>query len=121
MTSGERRQASSSAQVPRMFVSKVEIGLRLAIADDRLGRQVDDRVDLVLAEGPLEHRLVAHVAADQLDPVGQAAADELALGHPVADQADDVGPGSSRRRTSQPPTRPVAPVTRVGRSLQKCS
>ena len=47
-----------------MFVSNVETGLRLAIADDRLRREVEDRVDLVLAERALEQRLIADVAAD---------------------------------------------------------
>ena len=37
-----------------MFVSNVETGLRFAIADDRLRREVEDRVDLVLAEHALE-------------------------------------------------------------------
>ena len=48
-------------------------------------------VDLVLAERALEQRAVADVAADHADPLEQAGADQLALGHPVAQQADHVG------------------------------
>ena len=78
-----------------MFVSNVEIGLRLAIADDRLRGEVEDGVDLVLAEGALEGLEVADVAADDVHADRAApAAHQLALRHPVAHQADDVGAGS---------------------------
>jgi len=36
-----------------MFASNVGTGERLAVADDRLGREVEHGVDLVLAERPL--------------------------------------------------------------------
>ena len=103
-----------------MFDSKVETGLRLATPHDRLGREVDDGVDLVLAQRPLQQRLVADVAADQVHPADQVRLDQLALREPSrARRQTTFASSSSRRRTTQPPTRPVAPVTRVGRSCQK--
>src|SRR5262249_50637425 len=68
---------------------------RVAVGDpdDRLGRQVEGRGDLELAQGPLDRRLVADVAADDLHPVDQPGPHQLALGHPVAHQADHVRPG----------------------------
>ena len=100
-----------------MLASNVDTGLRLAIVDDRLRGQVDDGVDLVFAEHALQQRLVAHVAADDLHPFELPRPHQLALRHPVAHQADDVGARRRRgARTSQEPTRPVAPVTSVGRS-----
>ena len=85
-----------------MFVSNVETGLRFAIADDRLRREVEHRVDLVLAERALEQRLIADVAADDLDALEQAAAHELGLRHPVAHEADDVGACARASRRTQP-------------------
>ena len=101
-----------------MFASKVETGLRLAMPDDRLRGQVEDGVDLVLAQGPLEQRLVADVAADDLDPVDQPRRTSSLCGTQSRTRQTTSAPASSSRRTSQPPTSPVAPVTRVGRSVQ---
>ena len=81
-----------------MLVSNVEIGIAVGDADDRLGGQVEDGVDFVFAERALRYRLVADVAADDLDAFDQPRAHELGLRHPVAHQADDVGPGLGKRR-----------------------
>ena len=88
-------------------------------ADGRLRRQVEDGRDLVLAERALERLLIADVAAHDPDPVEQSGRRRA----PSA--APSRAPGRRRRRrqrascrTSQPPRRPVAPVTKTGRSRQ---
>ncbi len=47
-----------------MLVSNVRDGIAVGDADDGLRGEVEDGVDLVLAERALEQRLVADVAAD---------------------------------------------------------
>ena len=76
---------------------RVERGDRIAVgdADGRLRRQVEDRRDLVLAERALERLLIAHVAADDADPVEQSGGDQLRARHPVAHQATTSAPGAS--------------------------
>ena len=90
---GLRRHASSSAQVPRMFVSSGRTGLRFATLDRRLSRQVKDGRDLVFAERALECRLVAHVAPDHPDAVDESFGDHLRPRNPVADQGHDIRAG----------------------------
>src|SRR5262245_61963342 len=74
-----------------------DIGLegrdRVAIcdADDRLCREMNDRIDLVLAKGALDECLLAHVSSNGPDLFRQAGADELGMRHRVADQADKIG------------------------------
>ena len=91
---------------------------RVAVRDshDRLRRQMEDRVDLVLAENPL-YRVPDRGRRRERHVPGrvEVVANQLGLRHPVADQADDVC--AARRSGVAParlPTSPVAPVTSVG-------
>ena len=67
-TVGLRRHASSSAQVPRMFVSSVETGFRFATPTVVCAARWSTVVDFVLAQRALERLLIAHVAAHDPDP-----------------------------------------------------
>ena len=93
LTAGERRQASSSAQVPWMFVSKVETGLRLAMPTIVWAARWKT---VSISYSPRARSSSAWSRTSPRTTLTRSirpAADELALRHPVADQADDVGPG----------------------------
>ncbi len=70
------------------------------------GGRVDDAADALAGAG--EGVLVGEVAADELG--GQV----LGLRAGAADQGADGLPSSARRRQRAPPTRPVAPVIKIG-------
>ena len=57
-----RRQASSNSQVPSMFERNVPSRVAQRVLDDRLRGEVEDGVDLVLGEHPLDQPPVTHVA-----------------------------------------------------------
>ena len=67
-------------------------GVPIGDRDDGLRREVNDGLDLVFTQDPLQGRLIANVTADHLDALELARPDELALGHPVTNQANDVSP-----------------------------
>ncbi len=69
-------------------------GIPVGHADDGLRRQVEHRVDLVLAEYALDQRLVADVATHSGDSAEEPAAHELTLRHPVTQETDDLRPGA---------------------------
>src|SRR6185436_12663786 len=59
-------------------------------ADDRLGGEVDDGINLVFAEGSLHQGLIAQVATDDADAFQQPAPDQFAVRIVVAQQAHHV-------------------------------
>ena len=65
-------------------------------ADDRLGTQVKDRVDLVLVQRPEQRGMILEFASDDLAAVKGAGGHGAAVGHPVADQ--DRDPGTARQQ-----------------------
>ena len=105
-----------------MLVSKVETGLRLAMPTMVCAARWKTVSISYSPRTRFEQGLVADVAADDLDPIDEAGADQLRAGHPVADQADDVGPGvaGAVAPASRRPAR-WRPVTSVGRSRQKAA
>ena len=95
-------------------------GIPVRHADRRLGGQMEDGRDFVLAERALDRLLIAHVTANHPDAFDQSGRRRAPSGEPSR------APGRRRRRrprgdacTSQPPTSPVAPVTKTGLSRQK--
>src|ERR1700733_12596780 len=58
-------------------------------------------------------------AARWMNLVDNVGSDQLSLRHPIADEADYVGACFHQTGVSQLPTKPVAPVTRTGRSPPK--
>ena len=101
-----------------MFVVERRSRVAVGDADDRLGGQVEYRVHLVLAENPLErawsHRSPADDVARRAVPL-RTSSD---CGTQSRTRHVTSAPSSSSRGTSQLPTRPVPPVTNVGRSRQ---
>ena len=91
LTAGLRRAASSSAQVPPMLVSNVDDRIAVGDADDGLGRQMEHRVDLVLAERAFEQHLIAHIAAHDAHPPVETEFDKAGARHPVAHERNDIG------------------------------
>ena len=92
-TVGLRRHASSSAQVPRIFVSSVETGFRFATPTVVCAARWMTVDDFVLAERALERLLIPHVASNHPDLFDQARRHELRARNPVAHEGHDVGAG----------------------------
>src|SRR5215213_1328117 len=96
-----RRPAARLEQRPRSLNVRLEggDGISLRHADDRLCREMEHGVHLVLAQHALQKRLIANVAADRPHPSERAAPHELTLRYPVAHQTHDVGAfGDQSRR-----------------------
>ena len=108
--------------MPATLVSKVETGLRLAMVTIVCAARWKTVSISYSPSDALEQRLVAHVAADDLDAVDEVVANQLGLRHPVAHEADDVGsrgdqpahePASDEARAAGDQRRPVAPERRL--------
>ena len=72
-------------QVPSASDVRFEGGEWVAVGDrhDRLGRQVDDRIDLVFAQAPFEHRAFPDVAAYHRHLLDLARTHQFTLRHPI--------------------------------------
>lgn len=91
--------------VPGSFDVRLERPDRIAVRDpnDRLRREVENGVDLVLAVGAHQERQIGEIAADQADAIQRAAAGQVAQGHLVADQTHDLrAPGDEFGGQSRP-------------------
>src|SRR5439155_18861357 len=64
--------------------------------DDRLGGQMEDGVDLELAEDAFQKIALADIAAYDGDIVDAAGAHDLGRRDPVADNGDDIGLGGAQ-------------------------
>ena len=120
----DRRAAAAGLQQrPGALDVGLEGGDRVAVgdADDGLRRQVDDGVDLVLAERAFEQSLVATSPRTTLTRSSSAERTSSDCGTQSRTRQTTSAPAASSALTSQLPTRPVAPVTKVGRSSQKLS
>src|ERR1035437_6062608 len=116
--SGLRRAASSSAHVPRMLVSSVEMGFRFAtptIACAARWKTVS------ISYSPSERSSTSWSRTSPRTTVtlfSRPVPSSVLRGTQSRTSAVTLAPSSTSRRTSQPPSSPVAPVTNTGRSCQ---
>ena len=89
-----------------MLVSNVGTGDVVGGGDDGLSREVEDGVDLVVAEHALEHGAVAHVAVDHRDSALEIEQAQGGDRRAIAAQATTRSPrstsASDQPRTEQP-------------------
>ena len=117
---GERRQASSTFQVPPMLVEKVETGLRFAMPTMVCAARWKTTSTSYSPSTRSITIAIADVAAYGVDLLDASGANQFTLRNPVAHQANDIRTGFHELRIpSHDPSRPVPPVTRTERSLQK--
>src|SRR5262249_57225976 len=98
----------------------LERGQRAAVGDanNRVGRQMEDGLHLVLGESAFEQRLILDTTADNVDAGNQAGPGQLRAAHLIAHQPDDVsaaldegpcGPGTDQAGTPSDEDPTVAP------------
>src|SRR4051812_47967299 len=119
LTLGERRQASSSDQVPWILASNVETGLRLAMPTIVCAARW--KTISTSCSPSARSRRARSQTSPRTSLTRSIRPDRTRAHRGTQSRTRQVisAPASSRRRTSQPPTSPVAPVTRTGLSRQK--
>jgi len=90
--------------------------------DNRLRREMNDGVDLILTKRTFHRLLIAPVAAHDFHPLQQRALDQFALRHPVAQEANYVSvrsqqsphkPTTKQSTRARDEHRPILPEIRV--------
>ena len=117
----ERAAPRRLEQRPRAAHVGVERRDRIAVrdADDRLRGEMEDGVDLVFRRACARARPGrARRRARSVTLFSSSVPSSVLRGTQSRTSAVTLAPSSTSRRTSQPPSRPVAPVTNTGRSCQ---